>query len=174
MKHSKNCEACAKHEACPTWDRATYFDVDEGAEELHYDNADEAIAYHLEDLDDEQLAELLDEGTIEVHAFVRKPPPEDAWFKQTASWMADNASEQWDERFGNPDGDPALSDDERAPLEVAIVLLLRGTLAGKTVWQCEETCSRVYDGDRLYAFVKAEQLERAGATSSPAAQGGAS
>lgn len=168
MGKHKDCAACAAHEPCPAWDRAAYYDTDEDAERLQYTTEFDAIGEFFDELESEDLAQLLEgdgyENPLEVYAFERDAPPDDAWFKRTASWMTDHAIEQWTENYGDSEAeDPALNDDERAPLEVAIALMLRGTFAKKETWQCQQTCSRTYDGPRLVAIVTEELRARAAA-----------
>jgi hypothetical protein len=88
MGKHKDCAACAAHEPCPAWDRAAYYDTDEDAERLQYTTEFDAIGEFFDELESEDLAQLLEgdgyENPLEVYAFERDAPPDDAWFKRTA------------------------------------------------------------------------------------------
>lgn len=160
MANHKGCAACAAHESCPVWDRAAFYETDEDAENLTHENEFEALADHLDRLDDPQLDELLDEGTIEITAYAREPAPDEAWFRRAARRMTDTFSDEWEDEFGGDESDPPMGDDKRGGFEIALQLLMRGALVGVEVYRCEPAATRVYDGERLYVLVRAEQDTR--------------
>lgn len=138
------------------FENADYYDCT-GSEVLEHVTILDALEAYLDDFLSPHCntaAIILDHAPYKVTAHQRKTV-DDAWIRSTAEVLLEEASEAFDQEFGDPDGNSEVpGPSEEATL--ALIQVLKAYYKGYRVWQCEESGSQVFTAHEVEVMMRQE------------------
>lgn len=135
---------------------ATYFDCSDDTERLSHETIEEAISALIDGQPGTPLEAVAAVCPLKVHAFIRTSAS--GWARLKARQIIDEIAEDWDEEFGDPDGDSDGITVESAKVgEAELEATIEKMLVGTSVFQCEPCGSRVYTAAEVEAMMRGHE-----------------